>query len=86
MRPMDSLGKRGSLESYCNATAVVDRAPAALGSVKVTSLAKRRAAGEEITPRIVAEEAEKGDEVARRIVMETAYWLGDRHRFVHSHD
>ncbi|HEX3598773.1 MAG TPA: ROK family protein, partial [Lacipirellulaceae bacterium] len=45
--PMDSLGNRGSLESYCNATAVIDRAIAALGSVTVTSLAKRRAAGEE---------------------------------------
>ena len=70
--PMDSLGKRGSLESYCNATAVVDRALAALGSVTVTSLAKRRAAGEEITPRVIAEEAEQGDEVARRVIMETA--------------
>jgi glucokinase len=73
--PMDSLGKRGSLESYCNATAVIDRALAALGSVTVTSLAKRRAAGEEITPRIIAQEAENGDEVARRVIMETAYWL-----------
>ena len=73
--PMDSLGKRGSLESYCNATAVVDRALAALGSVTATSLAKRRAAGEEITPRVIAQEAEKGDEVARRVIMETAHWL-----------
>ena len=73
--PMDSLGKRGSLESYCNATAVVDRALAALGSVTVTSLAKRRAANEEITPHVIAQEAEKGDEVARRVIMETAHWL-----------
>jgi glucokinase len=73
--PMDSLGKRGSLESYCNATAVVDRARAALESKSVTSLAKRSAAGEEITPQVVAEEAEKGDEVARHIIMETADWL-----------
>jgi glucokinase len=73
--PMDSLGKRGSLESYCNATAVVDRALAALGSVTATSLAKRRAAGEEITPRVIAQEAEMGDEVARRVIMETAHWL-----------
>ncbi len=48
---------------------------AALGSVTVTSLARRRAAGEEITPRLIAEEAEKGDEVARRVIMETAYWM-----------
>ena len=73
--PMDSLGKRGSLESYTNATAVVDRALAALGSVSVTSLAKRRAAGEEITPRVIAEEAERGDELARLVIMETGYWL-----------
>ncbi|HEX4412249.1 MAG TPA: ROK family protein [Lacipirellulaceae bacterium] len=73
--PMDSLGKRGSLESYCNATAVVDRALAALGSVSVTSLAKRRAANEEITPQLIAQEAEKGDELARRVIMETAHWL-----------
>src|SRR3954451_10049943 len=60
--PMDSLGKRGSLESYANATAVVDRALAALGCVTATSLAKRRSGGEEITPRLIGEEAERGDE------------------------
>jgi glucokinase len=73
--PMDSLGKRGSLESYCNATAVIDRAMAALGSVTVTSLAKRRDAGEGITPRVIAQEAERGDEVARQVIRETGYWL-----------
>jgi glucokinase len=73
--PMDSLGNRGSLESYCNATAVVDRALAALGSASVTSLAKRRASGESVTPRVIAQEAEQGDEVARRVIMETAYWM-----------
>src|SRR5262245_33805947 len=64
--PMDSLGKRGSLESLANATAVVDRALAALASSAATSLAKRRAAGEEITPQLIAQEAERGDEVARK--------------------
>jgi glucokinase len=43
--------------------------------VTVTSLAKRRAGGEEITPQIIAQEAERGDEVARKVIMETAYWL-----------
>ena len=84
--PMDSLGKRGSLESYANATAVVDRALAALGSVSVTSLAKRRAAGEEITPRVIAEEAERGDELARQVIMETAYWLAIGIVTLHPHD
>lgn len=73
--PMDSLGKRGSLESYANATAVVDRALRALGSATATTLAKRRAAGEEITPRVIAQEADRGDEVSRQVIMETGYWL-----------
>jgi glucokinase len=73
--PMDSLGKRGSLESYCNATAVVDRALAGLRKGTASSLAKRQAAGEEITPRLVAEAAEHGDELARRVISDTAYWL-----------
>jgi len=74
--PMDSLGKRGSLESYGNASALVDRALAAMGSSSITSLGKRRADGEEITPRLIAEEAERGDEIARQCIMETGYWLG----------
>lgn len=73
--PMDSLGKRGSLESYANASALVDRAVKALGSNAASSLSKRRAIGKELTPRVIAEEAERGDEVARKCIMETAYWL-----------
>lgn len=73
--PKDSLGKRGSLESYANATAVVERALAAIRSGAPTIMAKRQAAGEEVTPRLVAEAAEAGDELAHWAVMETAYWL-----------
>src|SRR5262249_16960761 len=73
--PMDSLGKRGSLESYTCATAVMDRAMAAMGSHADTSLVKRSAAGEKITPQVIAQEAERGDEVARTVIQETAYWL-----------
>jgi glucokinase len=72
---MDSLGKRGSLESYANATAVVDRALTGLRAGTSSSMAKRFAAGAPITPRVVAEAAEKGDALARQVVTETAYWL-----------
>lgn len=72
----DSLGKSGSLEAYANASAVVRRAEDAIHAGESSSLSKRQAAGEAITPRIVAEEAERGDAVARRIVFETAHWLG----------
>jgi glucokinase len=73
--PMDSLGKRGSLEAHANATAVVERAMAAVRSGNASTMAQRLAAGEPITPRVVAEAAEKGDELAHKVVMETAYWL-----------
>jgi glucokinase len=43
--------------------------------VSDTPLAKRVAARETITPRIIAEEAERGDQVAHQVIMETAYWL-----------
>jgi glucokinase len=71
----DSLGKSGSLEAYANAGAVVRRATDALGASEASSLARRHRTGEPITPRMVAEEAERGDALARNVVMETAYWL-----------
>jgi glucokinase len=73
--PMDSLGKRGSLESYANASALVARTTTALNGGDSSSLTKMRAAGQEITPRVVAEAADGGDELARRMIMETAHWL-----------
>ena len=73
--PRDSLGKSGSLEAHACATGVVARATAALDAGRPSSLAKKYAAGDKITPRMVAEEAEHGDALAREIVMETAYWL-----------
>jgi glucokinase len=71
----DSLGHRGSLEAYANTAAVIDRATAALEAGQLSSLSKRRAGGEAITPRIIAEEAERGDDVARHAIMETARYL-----------
>lgn len=71
----DSLGNSGSLEAYANAAAVVRRATDALGASESSSLARRHRQGEPITPRLVAEEAERGDEIARNVVLETAHWL-----------
>jgi glucokinase len=71
----DSLGKSGSLEAYACAGAVVRRAIETLGASEKSSLARRHRAGEAITPRIVAEEAERGDAIARKVIMDTAYWL-----------
>ncbi len=71
----DSLGNCGSLEGCANAAAVVDRANAALDAGQTSSLRNRRDAGEPITPIVVAEEAERGDKVAREVIMETAHYL-----------
>jgi glucokinase len=71
----DSLGESGSLEAYACAGAVVRRATDALGASEASSLARRHRTGEPITPRMVAEEAERGDALARNVVMETAHWL-----------
>ena len=71
----DSLGKTGSLEAYTCAGAVIRRTLESLGASEASSLARRHRAGEAITPRMVAEEAERGDALARNVVMETARWL-----------
>jgi len=71
----DSLGNSGSLEAYACAGAVVRRATDALGSSETSSLARRYRSGEQITPLLVAEEAEFGDVLARNVVLETAHWL-----------
>jgi len=73
--PRDTLGKTGSLEAYACATGVVARTEAALEAGTKSLLAEKPATGKEITPRIVAEAAERGDELARKVVMDTAFWL-----------
>jgi glucokinase len=71
----DSLGNSGSLEAYACAAAVVRRATDAMGSSESSSLARRYRSGKQITPLMVAEEAELGDALARNVVRETAHWL-----------
>jgi glucokinase len=71
----DSLGKSGSLEAYANAGAVVRRVKEALAAGEKSSLSQRLNEAERLSPRTVAEEAEKGDQLANRIILETAHWL-----------
>jgi glucokinase len=72
--PLNSLGLRGTLEGYCGAYAVVRRTEEALAR-RDSSLKKRIAAGEELTPLMLAEEAEKGDELSHDVIMETARYM-----------
>jgi glucokinase len=70
-----SCGQMGHLEAYASATGVVNRARDAIAEGRKTSLARRIEAGEELTPLLVAQEAEAGDELARFIALDTARYL-----------
>jgi len=69
-------GQPGHLEAYASATGVIKRTQAALADGRPSSLRTRLAAGEELSPLMIAQEAEKGDELSWEIVMETARYLG----------
>ena len=68
-------GKRGHLEAYASATAVVKRTQELLANGPTTSLSRRVAAGESLTPKLVAIEAAAGDPLSLEIVAETARWI-----------
>ena len=60
-----SCGARGHLEAYASATAVIRRAEELLEpGAHEFALAERIAGGEELTPKLIAEEAERGDELS----------------------
>lgn len=68
-------GMTGHLEAYASATAVIKRTHEALAAGRKTSISGRLEGGEELTPKLVAEEAEQGDGLALELIDETAYYL-----------
>ncbi len=71
-----SCGQRGHLEAYASATAVVKRTREALDAGAASALAARLAAGETLSTPMLAAEAERGDALANRMILETARYLG----------
>lgn len=69
-------GKTGHLEAYGSATALKRRAAEVLAGGAAGSLARAVADGAELTPILVAREAEAGDPVAMDLILEVARWLG----------
>jgi glucokinase len=69
-------GQPGHLEAYASALSVVKRTHEALAAGRASSLAPKLAAGVELTPLLLAKEAEAGDELSLEIVLETARYLG----------
>lgn len=68
-------GQPGHLEAYACAGAVIRRTEEQLATGRPSSLKQRVAAGEGLTPLLVAEEAGKDDKLALEIVMQTACYL-----------
>ena len=70
-------GKTGHLEAYASATAVIKRAEECLQNGHVdSSVCGRLENGAKLTPKLLAEEAEKGDELSLKLVLETAQFMG----------
>ena len=73
---MCGCGQRGHLEAYASATAVIKRTEEALAEGRKSSLVGRLEAGAELTPLLIAAEAEAGDSLALEIVLDTARFIG----------
>lgn len=69
-------GRYGTLEAYCSATALVKRCREAIDAGAETSLKINLAEGEQLTAKLIADAAEAGDELADRLVLDTARILG----------
>lgn len=70
------FGHSGDLEAYASATALKARAREAVAAGATGSLAAAVSAGADVTPILIAREMEKGDALARELILETARWLG----------
>ena len=73
---MSPAGQYGTLEAFCGARAVVSRCDEALATGRQSVLRQRLAAGAELTPLLIAEAAEQGDQLADDVVMDTGRYLG----------
>jgi glucokinase len=73
---MSPAGQFGTLEAFCGARAVVSRCEEALATGRQSVLRDRLAAGAELTPLLIAQAAEQGDQLADEIVMDTGRYLG----------
>jgi glucokinase len=73
---MCGCGQPGHLESYCSATALIQRAQEEIDRGSSTSMRKRIDAGEELSGLLIAEEAENHDPLASALVEDLAKWLG----------
>lgn len=72
---MCGCGRRGHLEAYASATAVVKRIHEALDLGRVSSLRDQLAEGHPLTPKLLAQEANASDSLSLEIIAETARFV-----------
>jgi glucokinase len=68
-------GQHGHLEAYASATGIIRRTQEILRAGRPSSLTDRMAKGVELTPKLIAQEAERGDDLSLEIVFETARYM-----------
>jgi glucokinase len=73
---MCSCGQRGHLEAYASATSVVKRTEELLAAGRQSSLSQRIANGNELSGKMIDEEARAGDPLSLELIAETARYLG----------
>lgn len=69
-------GQYGTLEAYCSATALIDRFKESMQQGHKSSVTDRMDDVTALSPLLMAEEAEKGDELSRVLILEMARCLG----------
>ena len=69
-------GQYGTLEAYAGAKSLVRRCEELLASGRESLIPKKIAAGETLTPLLIAQAAEEGDQLADELIMETARYMG----------
>ena len=74
--PVCGCGQPGHLEAYASATALTKRTREALDAGRSSSLSERLAAGDELTPKLMAQEAESGDQLSLEMILEVARYMG----------
>lgn len=72
-----TCGRRGCIESYCSATALIREANRAADAAPDSLLARMRAEKGSMDGRIPFDAMQAGDETARKVIDQYIEWLGD---------
>ena len=69
-------GQYGTAEAYVSATALLKRFRERLAAGDSSSVCDELSSGRELSPKLIAEHAERGDQLSHALIMEMARYLG----------